>query len=359
MVSDWFKAAKARILGPDRAASTPDGAAQMPVSGELSLRADGAPLATGLFPLQQQHQRMNRAVGVSVASHVAIFLLAVFIADWYAQRQGTPFLPDLRHFDIVWVPMEGPGGGGGGGGNEIPEPPVEAELPGPDPTSVPVSQPDELENPEPEDEPEPEQEMNIPAKTLASSNQTLPGVLQGLPMALAVSLSQGLGTGGGGGTGAGTGIGPGTGSGLGPGEGGGAGGGVYRPGAGIVLPRPIREVKPQYTADAMRAKVQGSVWIEAVVTPEGTVADARITKSLDRVFGLDEEALKAARQWRFVPGNTVRPAGSGADRHRVDIHPSLTSHVLGGGPARVTPKKRPGVPQRRQAFVASVPIGRT
>jgi protein TonB len=52
----------------------------------------------------------------------------------------------------------------------------------------------------------------------------------------------------------------------------------------------------------MRAKVQGSVWIEAVVSPEGTVGEVRITKSLDRVFGLDEEALKAARQWRFVPG---------------------------------------------------------
>lgn len=302
VVSHWIEAAKARMLGPGRAASTPDGAARMRGPAELSLRADGAPLVTGLLPLDQQHQRMNRAVGVSVASHVVIFLLVVFIADWYAQQRGTPFLPDLRHFDIVWVPMEGPGGGGGGGGNEAPEPPTEAELPGLDQTSVPVSQPDELENPDTEDEPEPEQEMNIPAKILASSNQMLPGVLQGLPVASAVTMAQGLGSGGGGGTGEGTGIGPGTGSGLGPGEGGGTGGGVYRPGAGIVLPRPIREVKPQYTADAMRAKVQGSVWIEAVVTPEGAVGNARITKSLDRVFGLDEEALKAARQWRFVPG---------------------------------------------------------
>ncbi|MAM85197.1 MAG: hypothetical protein CL472_11100 [Acidobacteria bacterium] len=52
----------------------------------------------------------------------------------------------------------------------------------------------------------------------------------------------------------------------------------------------------------MRAKVQGSVWIEAVVMPDGSVGEVRITKSLDRVFGLDQEALRAVRQWRFAPG---------------------------------------------------------
>ena len=267
-----------------------------------TLRSDGGPPLDLLFGAHSHSQRMTRAVGVSVGSHILIVLLGVFIVARFAQHLDTPFLPDLRSYDIVWVPMAGPGGGGGGGGNETPAPPTLVELPGPDPTTVPVSQPPELENPDPEDEPEPEQEMNIPARTLTSSTQMLPGILQGVPVVQAMSLSQGLGTGGGGGTGDGTGIGPGTGAGLGPGEGGGTGGGVYRPGAGIVLPRPTREVKPRYTADAMRAKVQGSVWIEAIVLPDGAVGDVRITRSLDRVFGLDDEALRAARQWRFVPG---------------------------------------------------------
>ena len=52
----------------------------------------------------------------------------------------------------------------------------------------------------------------------------------------------------------------------------------------------------------MRAHVTGVVWVEAVVLPDGTVGDVQITKSLDPVFGLDEEAVKAAKQWRFVPG---------------------------------------------------------
>ena len=36
--------------------------------------------------------------------------------------------------------------------------------------------------------------------------------------------------------------------------------------------------------------------------PDGSVGDVRVTKSLDSVFGLDQEAIKAARRWRFKPG---------------------------------------------------------
>jgi protein TonB len=70
----------------------------------------------------------------------------------------------------------------------------------------------------------------------------------------------------------------------------------------VQLPRPIREVKPQYTADAMRAKVQGVVLLECVVLPDGTVGKVEVIRSLDSTFGLDQEAIKAARQWRFAPG---------------------------------------------------------
>ena len=68
------------------------------------------------------------------------------------------------------------------------------------------------------------------------------------------------------------------------------------------MPSVVREVKPAYTADAMRAKVQGSVWLECIVMPDGTVGDVKVTRSLDPIFGLDQEAIKAAKQWRFRPG---------------------------------------------------------
>ena len=83
---------------------------------------------------------------------------------------------------------------------------------------------------------------------------------------------------------------------------GGVGGGVYRPGWGIVNPRLLREVKPLYTSEALDEKITGTVYLELVVLPDGTVGDVRITRSLDPVFGLDEQAIKAARQWLFEPG---------------------------------------------------------
>jgi TonB family protein len=52
----------------------------------------------------------------------------------------------------------------------------------------------------------------------------------------------------------------------------------------------------------MRAKVQGIVEMSAVVLPDGTVTDVQITRSLDQSFGLDEEAKRTARLWRFRPG---------------------------------------------------------
>jgi periplasmic protein TonB len=38
------------------------------------------------------------------------------------------------------------------------------------------------------------------------------------------------------------------------------------------------------------------------VLPDGTVGDARIIRSLDQRFGLDQEAIAAAKKWRFRPG---------------------------------------------------------
>lgn len=75
-----------------------------------------------------------------------------------------------------------------------------------------------------------------------------------------------------------------------------------KPGNGIVLPTVVREVKPKYTAAAMQAKIQGSVWLSIVVGANGDVTDATVTKSLDAEFGLDDEALAASRQWKFKPG---------------------------------------------------------
>lgn len=70
----------------------------------------------------------------------------------------------------------------------------------------------------------------------------------------------------------------------------------------LVAPKVIWEAKPRYTPDAMRAKIQGRVKVQAVVMPDGTVGRARVTESLDKDLGLDEAALAAVEQWTFEPG---------------------------------------------------------
>ena len=77
----------------------------------------------------------------------------------------------------------------------------------------------------------------------------------------------------------------------------------------------------------MRAKVQGTVLLECVMLPDGSVGRVDVVKSLDSTFGLDQEAVKAARQWRFRPRHAVRRTGSRARDHRADVHPSLTYRV--------------------------------
>ena len=75
---------------------------------------------------------------------------------------------------------------------------------------------------------------------------------------------------------------------------------VYRPGAGVSAPVVVKEARPQYTPDAKGAKIQGTVALECVVQTDGTVGDVKVTRSLDA--GLDQEAIKAVKQWRFEPG---------------------------------------------------------
>ena len=77
---------------------------------------------------------------------------------------------------------------------------------------------------------------------------------------------------------------------------------VARPGEGVTAPQIEKEVKPVYTESAKNAGIQGSVGMEVVVLADGSVGDVNVTESLDKKHGLDDEAVKAVRQWRFVPG---------------------------------------------------------
>jgi TonB family protein len=282
--------------------STPSGLLENVSAGHLSVHVAPSHSADVPFLFEQQQKRIAPAFLASLGSHVAIGFFVLLVLRYSGQRVYNPGeLPQELPNQIIWLSQPGPGGGGGGGGNQMKEPPRKAELPGKEKITVPVQKPAQLEPPKvAKNEPNPLDQLNIPAKNLADSTDSLPGAIEA-PTA-PPSPSQGAGTGGGAGTGRGAGIGPGSGPGLGPGSGGGSGGGVYQPGSGVSDPRLLTQVRPAYTSEAMRARVQGVAMVQCIVRTTGVPSDCQIYKSLDNTFGLDQEALKAVRQWRFSPG---------------------------------------------------------
>ena len=73
---------------------------------------------------------------------------------------------------------------------------------------------------------------------------------------------------------------------------------------------PTRKIDPTYPDKARRAGVQGDVWLDVIVLADGTVKSVMVAKSLDTVFGLDQAAIAAVRQWQYPPlsdGRASRP----------------------------------------------------
>jgi periplasmic protein TonB len=244
-------------------------------------------------------QRSGRAFLVSLAAHAAMAILVVV-----ATRSASH--PDTKASEptMVWLNMPGPSGGGGGGGNEMKEPPRRAELPGHDARTVPAkpslkARASTLSAPAPPDR-EPAPQVVIPVETLALGTQVLPGAMDAPPAA--PTSSQGTGTDGGARTGVGGGDGPGRGRGFGDGLDAGTGGDIYRPGAGVTMPVELRKGMAQYTTEAIRARAQGAITVECVVQPNGVCTNIRVVHAFNPTFGLDQEAIKAAAQWRFRPG---------------------------------------------------------
>jgi TonB family protein len=198
---------------------------------------------------------------------------------------------------MVFLQRPEPGGGGGGGGKRMAQPPSRAQARGNDRLTMPVAAPVVMSE-QPRDTPTPAAQLVLDARPLAGGTD----LLIGLPEAPAsLPFSGGPGSGGGVGSGTGTGLGSGSGPGIGPGSGGGFGGGAYHLGRGVVAPTLLKKVRPNYTVDALRQGLQGTVALEVVVSRDGVPVAIRVTRSLDP-HGLDEEAITAVREWRFVPG---------------------------------------------------------
>jgi protein TonB len=77
---------------------------------------------------------------------------------------------------------------------------------------------------------------------------------------------------------------------------------IYVPGNGVSLPQVVKQVKAEYTEEAKQNRIEGKVGLDVVVLADGTIGDVKVAQSLDTVYGLDANAVKAMKQWQFKPG---------------------------------------------------------
>lgn len=74
---------------------------------------------------------------------------------------------------------------------------------------------------------------------------------------------------------------------------------LQSPTPGTHPPKAVYQTNAEYSDEARRAKISGSVELSLVVGADGLPQDISVTKSLGH--GLDEKAVSAVRQWVFEP----------------------------------------------------------
>jgi TonB family protein len=72
---------------------------------------------------------------------------------------------------------------------------------------------------------------------------------------------------------------------------------IYQVGNGVKPPRLTYSQSAEYSEEARRAGISGTVVLGVVVTSTGAVTLIRVVKSLG--YGLDEKAIEAVRAWKF------------------------------------------------------------
>jgi TonB family protein len=213
-------------------------------------------------------------------------------------------------------PKQEKAGGGGGGGRQEEKPASFGKTPQVSLTVPQVVAPDPhppaIKNP------------SLPvAATLVADPMLFPpdtrNLNYGLRESKSTDPSSGPGTGNGMGNGTGGGMGSGEGSGYGPGRGGNTGGGDRNDGGGGLggggggtdynkvfsgkdvnsKARVLSKPEPQYTEEARKNQITGTVILRAVFTSGGQVTNISARSGLP--FGLTERAIAAARQIKFVP----------------------------------------------------------
>ena len=119
----------------------------------------------------------------------------------------------------------------------------------------------------------------------------------GDPHGAAGPPSAGPGDGGGIGKGHGTGVGPGEGPGAGPGRDGGIASAQSGFQGSLTDPVLLWKAEPEYSDEARKAKLQGSVIMRVEIDARGQAQNISVTQGLG--LGLDDRAIEAVRKWKF------------------------------------------------------------
>jgi len=67
----------------------------------------------------------------------------------------------------------------------------------------------------------------------------------------------------------------------------------------MIPPRLIHKPRPEYPEVLRRARLEGRVFLQAVIAKDGTVVDVTVLRSTSPLF--EDAALSAVRQWRYEP----------------------------------------------------------
>jgi periplasmic protein TonB len=237
------------------------------------------------MPDSQTLASPRRSALISALIHAAAIALILLSTSRYSpiakllpQRDTTVYVPRTPHVSR--------GGGGGGQHSPLPVPKGQPPKPSPRVFTMPVmvtrNTPPPLEMP-------PE------VLGLASNMPVIDLSHIGSLAGQAAPMSGGPGDQGGLGQGHGLSVGDKDGPGIGDDSDISGIGGLPRKNA--TKPALISKTEPEYSEEARKAKVQGTVTLRIVVTASGQVGSIRVIRSLG--LGLDERAIEAVRQWHF------------------------------------------------------------
>jgi protein TonB len=233
---------------------------------------------------QTREKRSPKSIAIAVGAHVLVILLIAYYIAKHTQllQPAHPTLitevtappPPLK------LPPAAQKAGGGGGQHDLAPvshgaPPKMSPLPQILPPKIRVDQP----------------KLPVAPTIVGQVKMADSKMDMGMPTGTGPAVSMGNGHG--------SGIGSGTGDGAGPGSGGGAGGGVYHVGGGVSAPVIIRNVDPEFSEEARKAKFSGNVMVSLIIDENGNATHVRVVRGVG--MGLDENAIAAVRQDKFRP----------------------------------------------------------